>query len=109
MNWLLNFIGILIFFINRFFGKTDKATTFNWKYWLKDNWQEGSTTLLLNIAFMLMIHFAMDEASVTALLAKLPDWLTFLGIPGICFILGAGASWGVYELFKAKVSTIGKG
>jgi len=102
MNWILNLIGILIFFLNRFFKKDDKTSVFNWNFWFRDNYQEMITTVLLNLAFMLLINQAIKTDSIEALLAKLPEWLTFLGLPGICFALGAGLSWTLYELFKSK-------
>ena len=106
MNWLLNLIGILIFFINRFWNRTNKVVAFDWKYWLSDNFQEMATTLLLNLAFMLLIGKAIKTGSIEALLLKLPEWVTFLGVPGICFGLGAGLSWSLYELFKSKKDNI---
>jgi hypothetical protein len=106
MIWLLNFIGILIFFINRFFKREDSSTSFDLKFWILDNFQEMSTTLLLNLAFMLLIQLAIKQNSIEVLFAKLPEWLTFLGLPGICFSLGAGLSWTLYELFQSKKNNI---
>lgn len=109
MNWLsivLNVIGIAIFFINRFFGRKDKSVPADAGYWMRDNWQEASTTLLLNAAFMLILFQLTKTNSIETLFAKLPDWVTFLGVPGICFALGLGLSWTLYELFKSKKDSV---
>jgi len=106
MHWLLNFLGILIFFINRFFDRKKQTEPFNWKFWLADNWQEASTSLLLNLSFMLLITKAINTGEIVTILQKLPFWLTLFGIPGVCFALGAGLSWSLYEMFKSKKDSL---
>lgn len=103
MNWLLNLLGILIFFINRFKQRTHKTVSFKFKYWISDNFQEMATTLLLNLALMIILDQNIKSGTIDQLLLKLPDWVSILGIPGICFGLGAGLSWLLYELFRRKI------
>jgi len=101
MNWILNLIGILIFFINRYYNRAKRTIAFSFKFWLRDNFQELSTTLLLNLAFMILLH--MKDAPVENLLAKLPVWVAIMGVPGLSFALGLGASWFIYKLFWKKL------
>jgi len=103
MNWILNFLGISIFFINRFKQRTHKTVSFKLKYWITDNFQEMATTLLLNLALMLILSENIKDGTLEPILAKLPEWVTILGVPGICFGLGAGLSWLLYELFRRKI------
>ena len=105
MNWILNLLGILIFFINRFKQRTHKTVSFKFKYWIGDNFQEMATTLLLNLALMLILQMNIKNGTIDTLLAKLPEWVSILGVPGICFGLGAGLSWLFYELFRKKIKS----
>ncbi|MGE5457301.1 MAG: hypothetical protein ACM3RX_03000, partial [Methanococcaceae archaeon] len=98
MNYLLNFLAVIVFFINRYFFRK-KKTDFDWHFWIQDNWPELSMTLLLNLIFMIMLHLPEADAG----LAKLPEWIMLFGKPGISIALGLGLSWGAYELFKRKV------
>lgn len=106
MNWLLNGIGILIFFINRFKRRTHKTEKFSFKYWITDNFQEMATTLLLNLALMIILQITIKDGTLETILVKLPDWVTILGVPGICFGLGSGLSWLLYELFRKKIKDV---
>lgn len=106
MNWILNLLGVLIFFINRFKRRTHKTEPFSFKYWIMDNFQEMATTLLLNLALMIILDMNIKSGSLDVLLAKLPEWVTLLGVPGICFGLGAGLSWLLYELFRKKIKDV---
>ncbi len=103
MNWILNLLGILIFFINRFKQRTHKTVSFKFKYWVEDNFQEMATTLLLNLALMIILQINLRDGTLDTVLAKLPEWVSILGVPGICFGLGAGLSWLLYEMFRKKV------
>lgn len=102
LNIALNTLGIAVFFTDRYWGRIDKNKKFDFKYWLKDNAQEMTTTLLLNTSLMLLLFQTVKTESVDVMLSKLPDWVTLLGIPGLCLGLGAGFSWTIYELFKSK-------
>lgn len=106
MNWVLNFLGILIFFINRFKQRTRKTVSFKLKYWISDNIQEMATTLLLNLALMIILEQNIKTGTIDKLLLKLPEWVAILGIPGISFGLGAGLSWLLYELFRRKIKNV---
>ena len=104
LNVILNAIGILIFFINRFSGRKSKTKKFSLGFWLRDNFQELSTTLLLNVAFMIILN--MKGGSVETLILKLPVWLQDIGIPGLCFVFGLGFSHVIYQMYLKKVKDI---
>lgn len=96
--WTLNALSIIVFFIGKYFYRNKKTVGFSWKYWFSDNWPEFSMTLLLNLIFMIVLN--MPEANQA--ISKLPEWVTFLGKPGIAIALGLGLSWVIYGMFWKK-------
>jgi drug/metabolite transporter (DMT)-like permease len=110
MSWLLNIglnaLGVALFFTDRFWGRIDKTKEFDWKFWLKDNGQEMTMTALLNASLVLLLYQSVKTESISTLLSNAPDWVSFIGIPGLCLALGAGFSWTVYSLFKSKSKDI---
>lgn len=108
MNWLLNFISIIIFFINRFFFRKQRTVSFDWKFWIIDNWPEVVMTILLNLIFMILISLK----ETTSALENLPAWIAwiyFFGKPGLSIALGLGLSWAAYSLFNRKIKDIRNG
>lgn len=102
MNWILNFLSIVVFFINRFWFRKKQTISFNPRFWIKDNWPEFVMIVILNLIFMLLI--GTDEA--TSALENLPSWVSwiyFFGKPGISIVLGLGLSWGAYTLIQKKI------
>jgi len=104
MTWILNLIGMLIFFINRYYGREKKTIKFSLKFWFKDNFQEFSTTILFNLAAMIILH--MKNVPVDSAIAQMPDWIKVFGLPGLCFFLGLGLAWTAYKLFASKLATL---
>lgn len=108
MNWILNLLSILVFFINRFFFRKKKTVAFNTTYWIADNWPELAMTLILNLIFMLL----MGTSEATEALETLPAsiaWIYFFGKPGLSVVLGLGLSWAAYSLFNSKTKDIRSG
>lgn len=103
MKILLNFIGILIYFINRYANRANKTPVFSFKFWLKDNWPEVTTILLLDIALMILVFSPGTEISFDALFSKLPFGLKIAGDLLMSFLLGLGLSSLFYTIFKKKV------
>jgi len=103
MNWLLNIIGILIYFINRFARRTKKTVAFSFKFWIQDNWPEVSTVILLDIALMILLLGEGTHVNFDDLLSKLPFGLSVAGEPFLAFLLGLGLSSLFYKLFRKKV------
>jgi hypothetical protein len=102
IDWILCAIGIAIYFINRYANRTVKTTGFSVKFWIKDNFPELSTTILLNIALMIIIHQPGSEASFDKLFESLPFSLHLAAMPLLSFLIGLGLSAVFYRLFKEK-------
>ncbi len=103
MNWLLNFIGIMIYFINRYAKRTKRTVGFSFKFWLKDNWPEASTIILLDIALMILLLGEGTQVNFDDLFSKLPFGLQIAGEPFMAFLLGLGLSAIFYKIFNKKV------
>lgn len=102
IDYILCAIGIAIYFINRYANRTVKTVGFSVKFWIKDNFPELSTTLLLNIALMIIIHQPGSEASFDKLFESLPFSLHLAAMPLLSFLIGLGLSAVFYRLFKEK-------
>ena len=104
---ILNLMGIAIFFINRYAGRTRK-TKFRWSFWWSDNWQEFSTTMLLNAALMYIIHLPTSAINLDAFFSELPFGLSLAALPTMSFLLGLGFTAIFYRFFTNKIKTLGK-
>lgn len=104
MKILLNIIGVLIFFINRFNNRNKKTIAFSVKYWLKDNWHEASTIILIDIALMILLFSPGTEVNFDVMFSKLPFGLKIAGDLLMSFLLGLGLSSLFYTIFKKKVN-----
>ena len=102
VNWILNTIGILVYFITKYANRTYK-TRFSFKFWLKDNWPELSTTMLINIALMMLLMQPETNINIDEWLKANVPFALQIGIkPAFSLLLGLGFSAGLYELFKQK-------
>jgi hypothetical protein len=102
MKLLLNFLGIVIYFLVRYGNRTDKTTSFSGTFWLNDNWPETVTTLLFDIVLMLLFIAGGVKIELEKLLPSIPAGITFIGDLAIYFLIGLVLAHGAYELFKAK-------
>ncbi len=105
IDWILCLIGVMIYFIGRYANRTNKTVGFTFTYWIKDNWPELSTTLLMNIGLMIIIHRPETVISFDKLFAALPFNLTVAGMPTMSFLIGLGLSAVFYRLFKEKTKS----
>jgi len=103
MNWILNGIGILIYFLNRYANRSKKTVGFNFKFWLRDNGPEAFTIILLDIALMILLLGEGTQVNFDDLFSKLPFGLQMAGEPFLAFLLGLGLSSLFYKVFKNKV------
>ena len=101
LNIALNLIGIGIYFINRYIGRQAKGK-FSWSFWLKDNLPEFISTMLMNIALMILIHLPETSVSLDKLMTWLPFDLHLAGLPTLSFLLGLGLTSVFYQLFRNK-------
>ena len=102
IDYILCAIGVAIYFINRYANRTTKTVGFSLKFWINSNWPELSTTILMNIALMIIIHQPGSEASFDKLFAALPFSLQLAAMPLLSFLIGLGLSAVFYRLFKEK-------
>ena len=103
MKVLLNIIGVLIYFINRYNKRTSKTIAFSFKFWLQDNWHEMSTIILLDLALMILLFSPGTEVNFDDLFSKLPFGLKLPADLLMSFLLGLGLSSLFYTIFKRKV------
>ena len=102
VNWILNLIGVMIYFINKYANRKNK-TKFNGKYWINDNWPELATTLLINIALMLLLMQPETNINIDEWLkANVPFALQIAIKPLFSLLLGLGLSAFLYGMFKKK-------
>ena len=103
MKILLNVIGILIFFLNRYVGRKDKTAEPSIKFWLKDNWAELVIITLFDAALMILVVFGGLKFDFSKLLPSLPEGLTLAGDMAMCFLIGLFLAWTFYSIIKKKV------
>jgi hypothetical protein len=108
MKVLLNIIGILIYFINRYNKRTIRTVAFSYKYWIKDNWHEISTIILLDIALMILLFNPGTEINFDDLFSKLPFGLKLPADLLMSFLLGLGLASLFYTIFKKKINDVKK-
>ena len=102
VNWILNIIGMLIYFIQRYAGRRNK-TKFNFKFWLNDNWPELVTSVLFNVALMLLLMQPETNINIDDWLkANVPFALQIAIKPLFSLLLGLGLSALLYGMFKKK-------
>ena len=106
INWVLNIIGIMVYFIGRFSQRKSKTIQPSFTFWFKDNWPELIQTSLLNFAIMLII--SMKQLSVNMdiwLQEKLPYISIDPVVAKAILSLGVGLiiTHMVYQSYLSKV------
>ena len=102
INWILNLIGIAIYFLNKYAGRKNK-TKFNAKFWFKDNFPELASTLLINVALMLLLMQPETNINIDEWLKdNVPFALQIAIKPLFSLLLGLGLSAFLYGMFKKK-------
>lgn len=103
ITWTLNIIGILIYFISKYANRKH-TTKFSFKFWISDNWPELTSTLLLNIALMLLLLQPETTINIDEWLTNnVPFGLSVAVKPLFALLLGLGLSSFLYGLFKNKL------
>jgi purine-cytosine permease-like protein len=101
MKIVLNILGILIYFLNRYNNRRSKDKSFSINFWVKDNWPELLIVLLVDISIMLLL--ILNDISIDAA-QFLPTWLVKIGDLGIAWLIGLGLASLIYSIFRKKVS-----
>jgi Kef-type K+ transport system membrane component KefB len=103
MKILLNALGILIFFLNRYAGRTDKAQPFSGKKWLSENWEQLTIVALFDVALMLLVINGGLEFNFEKIAPMLPEGVKLAGDLSLCFLVGLLFAWLVYVGYKKMV------
>ena len=101
MKILLNFLGIMIYFLGRFQGRKQKDKTFSITFWVKDNWVELLIILLVDISIMLLL--ITNDISIDAA-QFVPSWLVKIGDIGIAWLVGFGLAALIYNIILKKIT-----
>jgi uncharacterized integral membrane protein len=103
INWILNLIGITIYFIGRYSKRATKTARFNHKFWLSDNWPELTSTLLINVALMILLMQPETQVNLDSLIKEyVPFGLDIAVKPLMSFLLGVIFSAAFYKLYRSK-------
>ncbi len=103
MKITLNVLGMLIFFLVRLGGRKDKNTPLSGKIWLRENWEQLSAVVLIDVALMLLVFEGGLKFSFEKIAPMLPDGVTLVGDSALCFLVGWLFAWGVYVAYKKVV------
>lgn len=104
MKLLLNFLGIVLYFLLKYKNRKDKTTNFSGTYWKNDNWPESLSILIFDGVLMILFLKGDLVIDLNKWIPSLPDGIAFAGDLSICFLIGLIIAGGVYQLFKTKVS-----
>lgn len=102
IDYILCLIGIMIYFIGRYKKRTVKTIGFSFGFWVKDNWEELTSTVLMCVALMIIIHDEETTISFDKMLSALPFSIHVAAIPTMSFFIGLGLSMAFYRMFKEK-------
>jgi hypothetical protein len=103
MKVLLNFLGIVLYFLLKYKGRTDKTLNFSHTFWLNDNWPESLSILIFDGVTMLLLLKGGLVIDLNKWIPALPDGVAFTGDLAISFLIGLLLAGAVYELFQTKV------
>lgn len=103
MKILLNFLGVMIYFLNRYNNRHSKDKSFSVKFWVRDNWPELLIIILVDISVMLLL--ILNDISIDAA-QFLPTWVVKVGDLGIAWLIGLGLSSLIYSVFRKKVNDV---
>lgn len=103
MKTLLNTLGILIFFLVKLSGRTDRDKPLSIQYWLKDNWEQLIAILLVDISLMLLVFQGGLQFNFEKIAPMLPDGVQLAGDGALCFLVGLVFAWAVYNGYKAMM------
>jgi len=101
MNILMNILGVLIYFLNRFNNRRQKDKTFSLSFWINNNWVELLVILLVDISVMILLL----TNDITLEMADfMPSMLGKIGDLTISWMIGLGLASLIYNTIKAKIT-----
>lgn len=105
INWILNGIGVVIYFLNRFGNRRKKAKP-SIKFWIADNYRELLTTLLFDLALMIIVMMPDVQVNFDSFIAEnVPFGLAISPVVAkaiLSFLLGLGLSSLFYKYYKIR-------
>jgi len=107
MNWLLNLIGIAVYFLTRLGNRRNKDKLSS-KKWINENWHELLTVLLFDIGCMLILTQPEAQVNLSNFIANYIPWLVVgEGIAKLImsFGLGLGLAALFYGIFRSKIKS----
>jgi len=99
--WFLFLLGTVYYFALRYAKRSKKTVAFSFKYWMKDNLPEFITTLIVDVAFMVILT---DAGTIIDISKFVPDGIILPGKLLFAFGIGAGLGKIMYEIFKKKAT-----
>ena len=103
MKIVLNIIGVLIFFLSRFVGRTDKSKQLSISFWLKDNWGELTIIALFDIALMMLVFIGGIELNFEKMAPLLPEGVKLAGDGAMCLVIGLFIAWLFYRGYQKVI------
>jgi len=103
MNYIMNILGIMLYFLVRYGNRTDKTVKFSGTFWLNDNWVETVGTFVVNIILMILMWKGQVTIDIEKVAPWMPDGISFAGDMVVYCLIGGVISHLVYEAFKTKV------
>ena len=100
MKILLNIIGVIIFFLNRFVGRKDKNKELSISFWIKDNWGELLIIALFDLALMMLVFIGGIELNFEKIAPMLPEGMKIAGDGAMCFLIGLFLAWAFYRGYQ---------
>jgi len=97
-------LGTLAYFLQRYSNRKVKDS-FDFKFWLKDNWNELLLAFIFDLAAMIILLDPDTAIDITKI-----EWMpAFLMLPVKLvgsFLIGYGGGLAVYSIFRKKVEYI---
>ena len=103
MKVIMNILGILIYFLNRFANRRAKDKTFSIVFWLKDNWPEFTVIALVDVSLLILV--LSNDITITAI-DTLPPIVAQAGDLTVAWLLGIGLASAIYNIIKKKMKTL---
>ena len=103
MKILMNILGILIYFVNRFANRRARDKSFSVVFWLKDNWPEFSVIMLVDISLLILL--LTNDISIDAI-QVVPPIVAQIGDLGVAWLLGLGLASAIYNVIRKKIRDV---
>lgn len=97
-----NIIGIFIYFLLRYEGRTDKSKPLSIKFWMKDNWVQLLIIALIDLAIMILL---LSSDLTIEKIPHVPEWFASYGDATITLFVGMMLAH-IFYLFVKKIMNL---